>query len=136
MAKGWSAYLKTAVPQVKKNIRYILNEAVQDVIEGAQTPQRGIGAGATSFEVGKIPVVTGTLINSLHMGTQQVGRGEIGTIEPGTIQTFEWQTPYAAAVEFGHRTKNGREVPGRFFVTANAKRFSEYVDKHAKEVGG
>lgn len=136
MAKGWSAYLKTAVPQVKKNIRYILNESVQDVMEGAQTPQRGIGAGATSFEVGKIPVVTAELINSLHMGTEKVGTGQIGTIEPGTIQTFTWLSDHAAPMEFGFRTKNGREVPGRFFVTANAKRFSEYVDKHAKEVGG
>lgn len=122
----------------KQNIRHVLNEAVQDVIEGAQTPQKAISAGAESFEVGKIPVDSKTLINSLHLGTEKVEAGQIGTIEPGTIQTFSWQTPYAARIEYGFvgTDEAGRTYnqAGRFFVSTHAQRFSEFVEHHAKEV--
>ena len=139
MATSWTAYLTAETAKIKANVRNVLNESVQDVIELAQTPQQAISAGASSFEVGKIPVDTATLINSLHLGEQEIGTGEIGTIEPGTIQTFEWQTPYAARIEFGFTGEDslGRhyEVPGRVFVTTNAKRFPEFVEAHAKELG-
>ncbi|PWE26725.1 hypothetical protein C4N9_20925 [Pararhodobacter marinus] len=115
---------------------------MQDVIEAAQTPQRAISAGAETFEVGKIPVASTDLINSLHLGATKIGgdfTAVIGLIEPGTIQTFEWQQPYAARIEFGFSGTDelGREYEqaGRFFVGANAVRFPEFVEKHKREVG-
>ena len=36
---GWAGYLAAEVGNIKEDVRYVLNEAVQDVIEGAQTPQ-------------------------------------------------------------------------------------------------
>jgi hypothetical protein len=128
--------------EMKPAMRYVYNEAVQDVVEGAQTPQRAISKGAESFEVGKIPVADADLINSLHIDTAKVGQDIAalgGLIEPGTIQTFEWQEPYAARIEFGFSGTDelGRnyEQAGRFFVGANAEKFTEFVEKHKREVG-
>lgn len=144
MAKtGWAGYLTAEVAKIKGDVRYILNEAVQDVIEGAQTPQAPVSQTGGSFETGKIPVDTAELINSLHLGEQQIGADAgavVGLIEPGTVQTFEWQAPHAARIEFGFVGEDalGRhyEQAGRFFVTENAARFPEYVERHAKEVNG
>lgn len=120
----------------KQNIRYVLNEAVQDVMDGAMTPQRAISAGAASFEVGKIPVDTATLINSVVINGAKYG----GAVElnGGGIDTFEWQTPYAARIEYGFNgaDKAGRvyNQAGRFFVTTHALRFAEFVQQHAMEI--
>lgn len=140
---GWTGYLTAEVAQIKGNVRYILNEAVQDVIEGAQTPQPPASQTGGSFETGKIPVDSAELINSLHLGEQKIGAdaaGVVGLIEPGTIQTFEWQAAHAARIEFGFVGEDslGRqyEQAGRFFASENAAKFGEHVEKHAKEVSG
>lgn len=141
MAKGiFAGDLRAFADLSRQNIRYILNEAVQDVMEGAQTPQQAISAGAASFERGKIPENSGELINSLHLDGQAVGRDAAvgGMIEPGTVQTFEWQAPYAARIEYGFVGEDalGRryEQAGRFFVTDNAEKFAERVEYHARAV--
>jgi len=144
MAKtGWAGYLTAEVAEIKSDVRYILNESVQDVIEDAQTPQPPASQTGGSFETGKIPVDTKALIQSLHLGEAKIGEDAgavIGLIEPGTIQTFAWQVPYAARIEFGFVGEDelGRkyEQAGRFFVTENAAKFGEHVERHAKEVNG
>ena len=124
----------------KSGVRHVLNESVQDVIEGAQTPQAPASQTGGSFETGKIPVDTKELIDSLHLGDDHIGQGEIGTIEAGTIQTFEWQATHAARTEYGFVGEDslGRqyEQEGRFFVTENAAKFPERVEHHAKAKGG
>lgn len=147
MAKtGWTGYLTAEVAKIKGDVRYILNEAVQDVIEGAQTPQAPVSQTGGSFETGKMAVDTAELINSLHLGEQHIGENPqvVGLIEPGTIQTFEWQSDHAAPHEFGFRIVSDEDtdyggdvdVPGRFFATENAAKFPEHVERHAKEVNG
>lgn len=144
MAKtGWAGYLTAEVAKIKEDMRYVLNESVQDVIEGAQTPQAPVSQTGGSFETGKIPVDSAELINSLHLGEQQIGADAgavVGLIEPGTIQTFEWQAAHAARIEFGFVGEDalGRqyEQAGRFFATENAAKFGEHIDQHAKEITG
>lgn len=120
----------------RQNVKYILNEAVQDVISGAMTPQRAISAGAATFEVGKIPVDTAALINSLTFNGGKY-TGSVA-IEGGSVDRFEWQTPYAARIEYGFAgtDSEGRKFnqAGRFFVTTHAQRFAEFVMTHAAEV--
>lgn len=142
MAKtAWTGYLTAGVAKIKSDVRYVLNESVQDVIEGAQTPQPPVSQTGGSFETGKIPVDSKELIQSLHLGEAQIGEdagAALGMIEPGTIQTFEWQAAHAARIEFGFVGEDslGRnyEQAGRFFVTENAAKFPEHVEKHAREV--
>jgi hypothetical protein len=134
--------LSAALAQFKdlsmNNIKYALNESVQDVMEGAQTPQPSVKVTGGSFETGKIAVDTAELINSLHLDDQHIGDNPevVGLIEPGTIQTFEWQSDHAAAHEYGFTHTSGKEVPGRFYATENAAKFPDLVEKYAKEVSG
>ncbi len=132
-----SLTLTASVAQFKnlsrKDVQRRLNDGVQAVIEAAQTPQAPASQTGGSFEVGKIAVDTAELINSLHMGNEQVGTGQIGTIEAGIVQTFEWRAPHAARYHYGFVGQDslGRsyEQGGRFFVTANLPKFQEEVEK-------
>jgi len=63
--KSFSAQLADFEQMTVRNLKYVASESIQDVVEAAQTPQRGIGQGATGFVEGKIPVDTSELINSL-----------------------------------------------------------------------
>jgi len=124
-----------------RNMRYVARQAIQDVLEAAQTPQPGIGAGASGFVEGKIPVVTSELINSLTVDGASGRNAYVATIagmEIGDFIRFAWTAPYAMRIEAGFTgtDSKGRSYaqPGRFFVLANAQRFSEFVGKRVKEV--
>lgn len=129
-----------------QNLRYIAAESVQDVMESAMRPQPGVDRTGGTFEVGKIPVVSGDLIRSLRSSIGN-GGGEMGKtsyiaviagMDPHDVLTFEWTMEYAARIEFGFTGTDelGRTYnqPGRHFVGANAARFSEFVERNAAEV--
>lgn len=130
--KSFTAQLADFEQMTLKNMRYVAAESIQDVMEAAQTPQRGIGQGATGFVEGKIPVDTSELINSL---TSEGVKGAdsytvaIAGYEVGDVMSFAWTAPHALAVEAGTS-----KMPGRHFVGKNARRFPEFVEKRAKEV--
>lgn len=135
---SFSADLRAMVDLAKEDLRYVAKQAIQDVLEGAQTTQRGITQGAESFEVGKIPVgLTSDLVNSLSIdgstGPQAYVTAVAG-MELGDVLTFEWTAPYAMAIEYGWTTSKGTLVPGRFFVGANAAKFPQFVEARAAEV--
>ena len=138
----FGAELARLADLAKADMNYVAKQSIQDVLEGAQTTQRGITQGAESFEVGKIPVgLTADLVNSL---TVEGNRGAdayvvaISGMEMGDVLTFEWTVDYAARIEFGFTGTDslGRnyDVPGRFFVGANAAKFPQFVDARAAEV--
>ena len=130
--KTFEAQLKDFAELSVKNMRYVAAEAIQDVMEAAQTPQVGMSKGATSFEVGKIPVAETELINSL---TSNGNTGEnsytvaIAGFKIGDVMEFAWTAPHAMAIEVGTS-----KFAGRQFVGANARRFSDFVEKRTKEV--
>lgn len=146
MAKPtFAASLAAFADLSKQNIRYILNEAIGDVIEGAMTPQDPVRVTGGSFETGKIPVDSKELISSLKLNDQPISSkdgldAEAVTLEPGGVDTFAWTAPHSARIEFGFVGEDslGRqyEQAGRFFVSEHAVKFGEYVEKHAKEVSG
>lgn len=129
-----------------KNLRYVALNAIQDVVEAAQTPQPGVGRTGGAFIEGRIPVDTGALINSLATGLNG-GAGAKGStsyvavlagLEIGDMITFEWTMPYALRIEKGFvgtdaagRTYN---QAGRHFVGKNAARFQDFVSQRVKEV--
>lgn len=137
MAKTFTAQLKQFQGLTAANMRKVATGAIQDVLEAAQTPQTGITKGATSFEVGKIPVATAELINSLTVEGVTGPAAYVTAIagmELGDVLNFTWTAPHAMPMEVGFTAQNGREVPGRFFVSANAEKFSERVETRAAEV--
>lgn len=138
MSTTFAASLAQFANMTKQNIRYCLNEGVQDVVEAMLTPQQAISAGATTFERGKIPVDTSALINSLTINGEAAGAEPTVDLQGGGIDTFEFQTPYAARIEFGFTGTDsaGRQFnqAGRFFVTDNAPKFVDGVARAAAEV--
>lgn len=139
MVTTFTASVKKAETMTLKNLRYIAASAIQDVLEAAQTPQVGMTKGATSFEVGKIPVAEATLINSLSVDGGPSGEFSydlaIAELQLGDAMRFTWTAPHALPMELGFTAKNGRQIPGRHFVGANAPRFvSEFVPKRVAEV--
>lgn len=141
MAKSFKAQLDDFAKLTARNMRYVASEAIQDVMEAAQTPQLGMSKGATSFEVGKIPVAESDLINSLT--SEGITGADSYTVaiagfEIGDVMEFAWTEPYAARIEYGFTgtDKLGREydVPGRHFVGENAAKFPEFVQARIAEV--
>ncbi|MEX0301955.1 MAG: hypothetical protein AB3N24_05980 [Leisingera sp.] len=149
MAKKFSAQVAEFSQKTKRNMRYVAAEAIQDVVEAAQTTQLGITRGAESFEEGKIPVgLTGDLVNalvsSIDGGASGAGAASYATViagmELGDRLTFTWTQEYAMRIEAGFTGTDakGRQYnqSGRHFVGANAARFQDFVDARSNEVQG
>ncbi len=131
-----------------KNLRYVAINAIQDVVEAAQTPQPGVGRTGGAFIEGRIPVDTGALIQSLATGLNGAAGAKGSTsyvavlagLEIGDTITFAWTMPYALRIEKGFvgtdsagRTYN---QAGRHFVGKNAARFQDFVTARTREVAG
>lgn len=149
MAKTFAAQVAAFARKTKRDMRYVAAEAIQDVVEAAQTTQLGITRGAANFEEGKIPVgLTSDLVNSLVSSIDGGAAGQgaasyttvIAGMELGDRLTFAWTQEYAMRIEAGFTGTDakGRQYnqPGRHYVGANAARFQEFVDARAREVQG
>ena len=138
MPRTFVATLEQFRDMKTQDMRYVAQQGIQDVVIAAQTPQVGIGAGASGFEEGKIPVVSSELVKSLSVDGGAQGPESyvqaIAGLEIGDVLTFAWNAPHALPMEAGYTAKNGRAVPGRFFVMRNAERFSEFVENRVREV--
>lgn len=138
MAKTFAASVAAFRDLTAKNMKYVAASAIQDVVAAAQTPQPSVERTGGSFEIGKIPVKSSELINSLSVDGQ--GQGELSYVvaiagfEIGDKMQFEWTSGHALPIEAGWTAPNGTQVPGRHFVGANAARFSEFVDARVAEV--
>jgi len=141
-----TASLRDAIGLSKKNLRFIAVNSIQDVVEGAQTPQPGVERTGGTFVEGKIPVVDSVLINSLvtRLNSRSTEGSELSYVvalanfQLGDELQFAWTAPYALRIEKGFSGTDslGRKFnqEGRFFVARNAARFSEFVKKYEAEV--
>lgn len=137
MAKTFRAQLEDFAKLTKQNMKYVAVNAIQDVMEAAQTPQPSAKRTGGSFEEGKIPVDTSALINSLVSGVNDsFGAPEkdsyvvvLAGYDLGDYMRFAWTAPYAINVEAGTS-----KMRGRHFVGKNAARFSEFVNRRVAEV--
>jgi len=146
MAKTFAAQVADFKGRTLKNMLYVAVNAIQDVMEAAQTPQPGVGRTGGTFIEGRIPVVSSDLINSLTAGRGSGGGAKgalsyttaIVGMELGDRLTFAWTSPYALRIEAGFRGTDilGRTYnqAGRHFVGKNAERFSEFVAARTREV--
>lgn len=146
MTKTFAAQVADFKGRTLKKMRYVAVNAIQDVMEAAQTPQPGVERTGGTFIEGRIPVVSSDLIQSLTSGKGSGGgaKGElsyttaIAGMQIGDRLTFAWTMPYAMRIEAGFTGTDslGRHYnqPGRHFVGKNAARFSEFVAARVKEV--
>lgn len=138
MTRKFTAAIQDFADLVEAQMKAVIVDSVQDVLEAAQTPQVGITKGATSFEIGKIPVAEGDLIQSLQIGFNGAYQPTGGTVtlsvtgfELGDTINARWTAAHALPMELGFTTRSGTNVPGRHFVGANAKRWPEFVRSNA-----
>jgi hypothetical protein len=64
MSRSFSADVRQFANLTAKQMRKVVVDSLHDVLEGAQTSAQGVTAGGIIKE-GRIPVVSGDLINSL-----------------------------------------------------------------------
>jgi len=131
MAKSFTAQLADFERMTVKNMRHVASESIQDVMEGAMTPARGISKGGT-YEAGKIPVAEAELINLLTSDGVEGADSytvAIAGFQIGDVMEFAWTAPHAMAKEVGTGTQQGWH-----FVGINARKFPEFVKKRAAEV--
>lgn len=128
--KSFSASVKAFAGRTKQQMRDVFAEAVQDVVEDAQTPKA---------KGGRMPVDTSFLRNSLASGLN----GSFGPVGPdsyvvtlseleiGDIARFAWTASYARRMELGFSGTDelGRtyEQQGNHFVGAAAAKWPERV---------
>lgn len=142
VTKTFAAQVADFKGRTLKKMRYVAINAIQDVMEAAQTPQPGVARTGGSFIEGRIPVVSSDLINSLS--SNGGGKGAlsyttaIAGMEIGDRLTFAWTSPYAMRIEAGFTGTDslGRRYnqAGRHFVGKNAERFSDFVAARVREV--
>lgn len=146
MAKQtFAADVTKFVELTQAKLRKVAMDSISDVMEGAMTSAKGVSAGGVRID-GRIPVVTGDLINSLVSGINGTG-GAVGSMsyatviagmELGDTLSFTWNIEYAARIEFGFTGTDslGRtyQQPGWHFVGYNAARWPEIVENNVRLV--
>jgi hypothetical protein len=142
MARTFTTRLEEFRDLTEAKIEYVMRQSISDVLVGAQTTQIGITQGATSFEIGKIPVgLTAELVNSLTVDGASGPDAYVTAIagmEIGDVVRFAWTAPHAMRIEFGFTGTDalGRsyQQEGRFFVMHNAAQFPDHVKTRIAEV--
>lgn len=118
----------------------LVRQSAQDVIAAANTPQPSVKQTGGTFELGKVPVDTGFLRNSLVVeltdggGSAEGGdayAGVIAGMEVGAVITATWTAAYAGAIEYGTD-----KIAPRMFVRYNIERWPEIVETNARRIAG
>lgn len=126
----FAADIRAFADRTVGQMRDVMRESTQDVVQAAQTPQVSLARGATGVVQGKIPVDTGFLRNSLVSGLNGSFGPEgpesyaltVAGMEIGDVARFAWTAPHALPTELGHGSYKGAH-----FVGANAARWSDFV---------
>jgi hypothetical protein len=138
MAKSFRAQIEDFAGLTERQMRAVVVDSVQDVLEGAQTSQPSVKVTGGSFEIGKIPVDNRDLIQSLEVGynggyspTQGATTLSVGGFQLGYTINARWTAAHAMPMELGFTTRSGTNVPGRHFLGTNAARWPEIVKANA-----
>lgn len=132
-----STQLRGEYDQIRKKVRFIAQQTILDVLEHAMRTQPSVTRTGGTFEIGKIPVLTSELVNSLSVGGQVGSEAYVGPIanyQLGQTLSFRWTAPHAAPIEYGFTTRSGTKVPGRFYVTTACDLFLDFARKRTAEV--
>lgn len=130
MAKTFTAQIEGFADTTWKNMRADVGEGINQVVEGMQTPARGISKGG-SLQVGKIPVAEAELINSLSSDGGAPSADSyvvaIAGFEIGDFMTFSYTAPHAFIKEVGNS-----KMEGWHFMGVNARKFPQIMEDIVK----
>ncbi|GGX63267.1 hypothetical protein GCM10007385_35500 [Tateyamaria omphalii] len=119
MTQSFAAQVRNWSEKAKRNAGLVVADAAQVKFKAMSRRQPSVKETGGSFEVGKVPVDEGVLINTMisSLNGSQVGEGEnayvagLAGFEAGDSILFAFTAEYAQAIEYG--TVN---FPGRFMV--------------------
>lgn len=142
--KSYTAQVQDWQKLTERKMLAVAVDSISDVMEGAQTPQMSVKRTGGSFELGKIPVDEGDLIQSLETGLNGAmgPKGEaayvvsLAGLSIGDRFRAVWRAAHALPMEMGYTAANGTQVAGRQFVGKNAARWQEFVRKNAAKYRG
>lgn len=117
----------------------IYRAAIRDTVDAAMQEQPSVKVTGGSFEVGKIPVDTGELADSLYISVngsvkrnvRRTFRRAVDRVKATDVVRFGWTAAHAAKMEYGDGP-----VAGRFFATKAANRWRTFVNRAAKRFRG
>lgn len=138
MTKTFTAAVEKFAMLTEKRMLKVATDSISDVMKAAMTSAQGITVGGALIE-GRIPVVSGDLINSL-VSNGNAGAASYATViagmELGDVLNFVWNIEYAARAEFGFTGTDslGRsyQQAGWHFVGQNAARWPEFVAENVR----
>ena len=133
MASTFTAQMQAFTTRAKEKMTLVVKQSAADVFELATTTQPGVEATGGSFEVGKVPVDTGNLINSFQIGLNGGQGGNAGGVDLviagmklGDSVTGVFTAAYAREVEYGTS-----KMAGRFYVLSAANQWQAIVSRNA-----
>lgn len=115
---SFAAQVKDFADRSKEAQRLILQDALEDVLDKAQTRAQSMARGAPGPTQGAIPVDTGHLAATIASDLNGMGRFGIDQTGPtfeltiaqmdaGDVAHFAWTSAYALATNYGHGTYPG-----------------------------
>ena len=134
----FSAQIANFTRKVERNLDLIVKDAAQTTVAAMTERQPSVRETGGSFEIGKVPVDTGFLINSLttalNGGGSVVGADAYAAVIAGmdlgdTVQAA-FTAPYARVIEYGTGS-----MPGRFFVREAVAGWQAAVDAAVVKFG-
>lgn len=131
-----SVKIKGERDAVLRKALYVASQSILDVLEHAQRTQPSVEQTGGSFEIGKIPVKTAELVNSLNVGGAEGAdayAAPIAGYRLGQMLSFRWTAPHAAPIEYGF-TVGARSVAGRLYVTTAVGKFQKFAAARTREV--
>ena len=119
MTQSFSAQVRNWTEKAKRNAGLVVADAAQGVFADMSQRQPSVKETGGTFEIGKVPVDTGLLINSMltTLNGGALGSGPdayiagLAGFELGDSIVHAFTQEYASAIEYG--TGN---MPGRFMV--------------------
>lgn len=142
MTKSFKAQMEDIANLTEKQMKSVVVDSFQDVLEGAQTPQPSVKRTGGTFELGKIPVDNADLIQSLELGINEGYAPTNGAVSLNAAQfslgdtlDARWTASYALRIELGFSGTDslGRSYnqEGRHFVGQNAAKWPQFVKANA-----
>lgn len=135
MSKTFTASVKGWSEKAKRNARLVILEASEGVYNTMTTRQAGVKETGGAFEIGKVPVDTGTLVNSAQISVNGTVTGTGAPQFMGAIAGFEVGQPIEAAftAEYARHVEYGTaSMGGRFFVRQAIARWPAFVAAAAR----
>lgn len=123
---SFTAQVRNWTEKAKRNVGLVIGDAAQGVFADMSERQLSVKETGGTFEIGKVPVDTGFLINSLFTdlngSTVAQGPGSytaaLAGMEIGDVVTYAFSAEYAIDIEYGNVNMEGR-FPVREALNSN-----------------